>query len=88
MSCLFGLIREDFESIKPNYAGVSKINHPKRGRKYALSKEQEKDLTQKLTELAKLGFALAKEEIKLVLQTYANQINLTTVLKDGKLGDD
>lgn len=52
---------------------IHNTNNAKRGRKQALSAEQEKDLNQKITILAKSGFELSKEEIKLVVQTYVNR---------------
>lgn len=67
---------------------INNKNVSKRGRKEALSKEQEKDLTEKVVVMAKWGFALSKEEIKSVVQTYVNENNLTTVFKNGKPGDD
>lgn len=38
--------------------------------------------------MAKWGFTLSKAEIKLVVQTYVNENNLTTVFRNGKPNDD
>lgn len=70
------------------YRTIHNKNNSKRGQKNALPEESEKDLTEKITIMAKWGFALTKEEIKSVVQTYVGENNLTTVFKDGNPGDD
>lgn len=60
----------------------------KQGRKQVLSQEEEADLTEKITVMAKWGFALSKAEILTVVQTYVNENKGTTVFKNGKPRDD
>lgn len=67
---------------------LNKQHATKRGRKSALSREEERNLTEKITVMAKWGFALTKEEVKEAVQTYVSENNIRTVFKDGKPGDD
>lgn len=85
-------VREAARQFKIDKSKLSRSlnckNKSKRGRKQALSMEQETDLTQKIIVMAKWGFALSKEEIKRVVQTYVSENNIRTVFKNGKPGDD
>lgn len=85
-------IRKAAERYKIDKSTLSRhvrgLSTGKQGRRTCLSVSEEQDLTEKLTIMAKWGFALTKEDVKMSVQAYVLQNNLETPFRDSLPGDE